>query len=158
MSVKILGIKDLYSRLGKAAAEETLVKPMHEAMNHIKTPISHYPAKHGNAPVKFVSEKQRRYFFWALNSGKITVPYKRGRTLGNSWSSARVRIRRTKNGIFGRIGTNVPYAQLVQWRQTQALRFRGIWTTTDDVVEGNLTRRLVNRAFQRAIDKALGGK
>ncbi len=158
MSVKMLGIKDLYSRLGKVEAEKALVPPMHEAMNHIKTPISHYPAKKGNAPMEFVSEKQRRWFFWALNNGKITVPYKRGRTLGNSWSSAKVRIRRRKNGVFGRIGTNIPYAPLVQYRKTQAKRFRGIWPTTDDVVEGNLTQRLVNRAFQRAIDKALGGK
>ena len=155
MSVKIRGLDQLYAILGKAAAQKTLVRPMHEALNHVETPIKHYPTKHGNAPVKFVSEKQRRYFFWALNSGEIDVPYKRGRTLGNSWTK---KVSMRGSGVIGRVGTNVPYALLVQWRKTQARRFRGIWTTTDDVVEGNLTRRLVNRAFQRAIDKALAGK
>ena len=155
MPEQIKGLDKLFATLGKAAAQKTLVRPMHEATQHVETILKHYPSKHGNAPVEFVSEKQRRYFFWALNNGKIEVPYKRGRTLGNSWTT---KVSKRGAGLIGVIGTDIPYAPLVQWHKTQARRFRGIWTTTDDVVKSATVRRRVDRVFQRAIDKALGGK
>ncbi len=158
MSVQIQGLDKLYKVLGNAAANKTLVRPMHEAMEHMKAPLVHYPPQSGNKKVPFVSDKQRRYVFWAMGKGIIDVPYQRGRTLGNSWKTAVTKIRMSSRGIAGRMGTNIPYAQLVQWRKTQSRRFRGNWTTTDDVVEGNFVRRNVDRVFQRAIDKALGGK
>lgn len=35
--------------------------------------------------VTFFSDKQRRWFFAALNSGEISIPYKRTQDLRNSW-------------------------------------------------------------------------
>jgi hypothetical protein len=37
------------------------------------------------APFEFVSLKQRRWFFWALKNGIITVPYRRTYVLQNAW-------------------------------------------------------------------------
>ena len=41
-----------------------------------------YPPEY-HAPRPFVSDKQRRYFFAALRSGEIEVPYRRGQSPGS---------------------------------------------------------------------------
>ena len=48
--------------------------------------LAKYPTQRGGFKAVFKSDRQRRFFFWALKSGAITVPYRRTGTLGRSWN------------------------------------------------------------------------
>lgn len=53
--------------------------------------ITKYPPRYqGKLPGGFKSEKQRRYFFWALREGIIQVPYQRTGTYGRAWNIERI--------------------------------------------------------------------
>lgn len=59
---------------------------------------------------KFKSERQQRYFFWALTQGKI--PYKRTGQLGRSITHV-VEVSTENNVIEIVVGTNLEYAPFV---------------------------------------------
>lgn len=48
--------------------------------------LAKYPTRSGKSQ-PFVSDKQRRYFFAALRSGEIRVPYQRTHDLGSKWQT-----------------------------------------------------------------------
>lgn len=54
----------------------------------------------------FQTDKQRRYFFWALHTGRITVPYNRTQTLRRGW-------RQEGRGTRSIIVNETPYAEYV---------------------------------------------
>ena len=87
-----------------------------------------YPRPKG-APQPFVSPQQRRGFFAALRSGKITVPYQRTQTLTRGW-----RKQRTQKGLF--VINNTPYASLVQGtKREQSAYHQSWWKSYNDVAQ-----------------------
>lgn len=59
----------------------------------LETALKTYPPQtHKKQPLKTV--RQRRYFFWALRTGKIHVPYRRTEDIKRKWQ-ARVDLRGT---------------------------------------------------------------
>ena len=65
----------------------------------------------------WVSDRQRRWFFWALKEGKIEVPYKRTGTLGRSWQQRVARETDSIVGVVGSQGQIAPYNIYVQGPQ-----------------------------------------
>lgn len=104
-----------------------------DAADHLMERMRTYPDQ-STGKINFVSEKQRRFFFWALNEGIITVPYRRTRTLAKSWSRT---VQTVPGGAVGEVGSNeniAPYNRFVQDRTQQARIHRGNWHTVQSVV------------------------
>lgn len=97
-----------------------------------------YPPQR-RAPQPFKSDRQRRYFFWALSQGIIVVPYPRSGRLANSWSAKQT------GWSHWVLENSASYAALVVGDGTQSRYHAGHWWTAKDVIEGNvgeLTRQL----------------
>ena len=128
--------------------------PMDQSVKHLKRRIEKYPPQQSR-PQPFKTDKSRRFFFWALKAGKITVPYKRGginsETLGRSWTTTI-----SANGRRGEIGTVASYAPLVQDKTRQAAYHRaGGWRTVQDVAkkEESAIVRYFEKAYERVLSK-----
>jgi hypothetical protein len=157
MNIQIRGLDKLNKKLGRLETTRTFIAPMHKATYLVKSRMADYPSAKGNGPMKFVSDKQRRYFFWAWRNGIIDVPYKRSSSptserLGQRWTEDV-----TMHGytVTGKVGNNASYAALVQSDKFQARRFRGIWQTDKQVLDRS--RRAITRFFQNTVDTALRG-
>ena len=101
-------------------------------------------------PKMLRTEKQRRYFFWALKEGLIQVPYVRTGKLGQSWTW---KVTTTASGLRGDVGTNMNYARWVQRQGSQARIHRGNWLTDYGAVQQK--RDEIGRRFRSAIRAAL---
>jgi hypothetical protein len=85
----------------------------------------------GNNPPPFYSERQRRYFFYALRAGMIQVPYPRTGAYGEMWVTS---VERMANGIKGIISNTSPIAMLLQGGPgRQARMFEGTWRAAADI-------------------------
>lgn len=133
--------------------QAALMGGMNDATDLLLQRMRTYPPK-STGKVQFVSEKQRRFFFWALSEGIITVPYRRTRNLANSWSRT---VAAMPGGVVGDVGSNsghAPYNRRVQDRTVQARIHRGNWPTVQDVTERSTGE--VNAFFAARIRVALG--
>lgn len=88
--------------------------------------LREYPPASGR-PQPFRSDKARRWFFAALRSGAISVPYRRTGELGRRWLHLR-------SGGDGLVYNSQSYAELVQGEK-QADYFRGVWQSVDEVAD-----------------------
>jgi hypothetical protein len=99
-----------------------------------------YPSQ-TNKPQPFKTERQRKYFFWALSQGIIQVPYPRTGTFANSWRSR-------QNGWADWVLENsTSYGALVAGRGQQAKYHQGNWWIAEDIVEEEtpeLTKKLTD--------------
>ena len=155
--IEVEGLNEALEKLDSITADATLRPAMQHGVADIQAKLKRYPAEYGGSPPfeGFKTDKQRRYFFYALKAGIISVPYKRGKAagLGGSWTTE---IRGSGGNMVGVVGTNMPYAKYVQNRPDQYYMHIGRWTTVQDVSEDSgLKAKIVGR-FQVAIDRALG--
>lgn len=126
------------------------------ALSFIKPyPEANRPSRSSVYGQTWKSEKQRRYFFFALRKGVIQVPYRRGlspgsQRLGRSWTAKAI------NDTSVAIGTNVTYARMVkdEGQQTKYMKAVGWTTIQQDIQRG---RRATLNAMNAAIRKALTG-
>lgn len=127
MSIDIKGLDRLYRKLGKAAAMQTLEKPMQRSVLRLQRRMQDYPPAPAHSS------------------------YIRTGTLGRRWTT---RIERSGNGLVGKVGNNTEYGPLVQSSRFQT-RFhkRTGWTTDDQVVREEQAAIVAD--FQATIDKAL---
>ena len=127
MTVRIEGLDRVIRKLDKL--EANLFKPMTKATAHIQEKMADYPPASGK-PQPFKTDRQRRYFFWALREGLITIPYRRTGTLGRKWTH-----RVERGGRRGVVGNNTAYGPLVQSGDQQAGYHRGTWQTDQEVAD-----------------------
>jgi len=99
--------------------------------------------------VTFFSDRQRRYFFWALREGIINVPYRRTGALAAGW---KVDV----SGTQATVTNAVPSAPYVQSRPRQSRMMTMIgWPTVEDYVdkyEGEIGR-IAFGIVQQAIEE-----
>jgi hypothetical protein len=79
---------------------------MDKTMVFLMSLIPPYPPPPAGAPgeaAKHWTDKQRRFFFWALKRGQIKVPYVRTGTLGQHFTTT---VTRLADSIEGEWGTN----------------------------------------------------
>lgn len=105
---EVLGLEEVVIKLDGLDDPQVFIRPMTEATAHVQRVIARYPPSPGGRPQPFKTEKQRRYFFWALRSGRITVPYRRTGTAGRRWTTEV-----SPDGRTGRVGNNVPYGRVL---------------------------------------------
>lgn len=96
----------------------------------------------------FKSDKSRRFFFAALRSGQITVPYQRTGVTGRSWM-----IEPTGDGAV--LSNNAPSAQYVHAAATQAAYHRGNWTTDVEGAEQAEQSGVAQKAAEAALDDVI---
>ena len=87
-----------------------------------------YPSQTGN-PQPFKTDRQRRWFFWALKAGIITVPYSRTGRLANSWRA----VRRGPSDWV--IENSAAYAALVVGAGRQARYHEDNWWTAESLIK-----------------------
>lgn len=117
---------------------------MNGALLYLHEQIPPYPPPPapGSFP-GFVSDKQRRWFFWALRSGRIQIPYVRGGTLGKTITT---NVDVADVEITGSIGSNRFYApwvvgkdypgEAVRGQQMwQARIHQGRWWQFDEIID-----------------------
>jgi len=147
-------------KLDPAKLDRTLRVAMDGAVRIMAHEVKKYPSPPSRADKerakKAWSDKQRRWFFWALKKGRIDVPYRRGQSpgsekLGSSWST---KVTKRGKEIWGVIQTRVSYARFVVDKDSQATIHRRRWTTVQQVVKD--TTGDVQKLFDRALRKALG--
>lgn len=91
-------VTKLFNRLDHSAVMRVLRPPMEASLLSLHDDLTDNPPK-STGKVRFKSAKQRRYFFWALKQGVITVPYHREGKLGQSWTT---KIDETGSGMYGK--------------------------------------------------------
>ena len=154
-SIEIEGLKELMQQLDPKRMDRFANTAMHGAANIVRAEVKKYPnegPRPGDWP-GFKSEKQRRYFFWALRQGKIEVPYRRGQSpgsekLGSSWTQ---RIKKIQHGWEAIIGTRVSYARYVMDKTMQAEIHKGRWNTVQDIAEQQAKN--VQQFFDAAVQR-----
>lgn len=107
-----------------------------------------YPPQR-NAPQPFKTERQRRWFFWALANGVITVPYQRTGRLANSW---RARRQGWSDWI---LENSQAYAALVVGRDKQARYHEGHWWIAEEIIEEDV-KDLTTDLSDEIVDLARG--
>ena len=158
-TITITGLKELQKKLDPKRAERVLMAGMEGAANIIRNDLKTAPrrptAAEGKAAFAAMSEKQRRWFFWALKKGKIEVPYRRGSSpgsekLGASWTQ---KVRRAMRGIEAIIGSNASYGPWVMDKANQARIHQGRWPTVQDVAKRrtNDMQKLLETVLRKAI-------
>ena len=85
-----------------------------------------------NEPQPFKSERQRRWFFWALAAGLITVPYVRTGNIANSWRA------RQEGWSHWVLEHSAAYAALVVGREKQVRYHQGNWWIAEDIIEDDV--------------------
>ena len=126
VTVKVEGADKLKKLLNHAQRMDLLEKPMGRAVKRVEREMKQYPAERSGSS------------------------YRRTHILEQGWHSDTDRIR---NGVRGKIGTNVGYAPWVQSEQFQVGIHRGRWQTDQEVVDRNLS--IIVRDFEYTIKKAL---
>lgn len=120
------------------AAFSRIQRPLEEAL------ATYPPPSHKKQPFRTV--RQRRYFFWALRTGKLQVPYRRTDKLKRGWR-ARIDLRGTEATL--NISNSVDYAEGVmgkrQWKYHQ-----GTWT------QAQVTVKKFEPFVQRALREEVG--
>lgn len=121
---------------------------------HIKAAMATYAAEkrltrasiYGKS---FVSDRQRKFFFYALKAGIIHVPYRRTKTLGNRWTVAA-----SDDGLIVEVGNLTPYGPLVQGAGTQTKYMQAVgWQTDEQVLakEGPAVVAYVKKAIGESL-------
>lgn len=143
------------SNRGRATLRSATMAGALTALSFIKPyPEANRPSRSSVYGQTWKSEKQRRYFFFALRHGLIQVPYRRGispgsQRLGRSWAAKQL----TDTSVA--IGTNVTYARMVkdEGAQTKYMKAVGWTTIQQDLARG---QRAVFDAMNTVIRRALG--
>ena len=117
IAIDVQGIDELMAKLAqlpddmKDAISDDVLKYMKDVLQAYPPPkrISRKSA-YGQT---FFTEKQRRYFFWALNKGIINVPYGRTQDYRKAWEQV-------GTGYGSILANETPYAVYLQDDQQQS--------------------------------------
>jgi len=97
----------------------------------------------------FFSDKQRRWFFWALKNGALDVPYKRTQAFSRSW-------RIIGKGTDTIVVNETDYGGYLMGPGEQSRMSKIIgWKTTEQVLDERAERidRIADAALKKALNK-----
>jgi hypothetical protein len=156
-SIEIQGLEQVISRISRLppeAIKEVLTDVSAYALTVLKQePPQKYVTRAEAYGQTFQSEKQRRWFFAALSSGKISVPYHRTGRLSAAWE-AKVSAHEVK---FTNAAPSAPFVVGYAF-QSRHEKLVG-WKKVTDILSGPLSflsskfRAVVMDAYQKAIHK-----
>ena len=141
----------------KLAREIQTLRPVKSGLragaSFLKGKIARYPMVRRRT-MNFVSDQQRRHFFWLMNTGRIEVPYRRGISEGSERHGQSWTVQERRGGLTQVIGSDTSYGPLLQSRDQQTEFHReGGWETVEDLAEEHAEE--VNRRLKVAMDRAL---
>lgn len=125
IGIDLQGIQNILSvlqRLPKAARDEFSEDTADFLIKELcKEPPSRYVTRKAAYGKTFFSDKQRRWFFWALGTGKIGVPYRRTGALSRGWqkigSGENLIIANEREGAQWVMGdTQSRHGKMVGWK------------------------------------------
>ena len=134
LHVKVEGLDALKRKLG-AAWTQPLQAGAVAIGQEIQTVVSEYPEGEVHHPVKWASDKQRRWWFWARREAKLPPFYTRGsdawsQKLGPSWTV------RPEGQTSAVVGTKATYGPWVQSHEKQTAQHKATgWITDRAAVE-----------------------
>lgn len=154
--LEIEGLDALYAKLDRLAAMRRVSGALLAGGAMIKSAMQLYPAQvaltrksvYGRS---FVSDRQRRFFFYALKKGILHSPYRRTNVLGNKWT-----VEAQDGGLTVEVGNNTPYGPYVQSARLQTKYHKAAgWQTDAAVLERQAPAvvGLVRDAIQAEIDE-----
>ena len=132
LTFTITGVADAIDALDRVSAPGVPQEIAQRIAKEVVLPkLAQYPPA-SRAKQPFVSDKSRRYFFAALRSGALVVPYRRSGALGkpDNWSQ-------TPSGDGLTLTSQMEYSDLVRSKGRQANYFRGTWPTDVDIAESS---------------------
>jgi len=155
MSIRISGLDDVISRIRRlppVLKEEVLSEVSDYALDVLREyPPQKYVSRADAYGTPFFTEKQRRFFFWALRSGAIDTPYNRTGTLADSWSA-----RQAEGQVY--FENSAPHAPYVMGFTAQSRHEAKVgWKKITALLSGPLSfrssafRAVVARAYQAAL-------
>ena len=152
-SIQIEGLDRAIRKVERVGNLDIVKAGLKEAGIHVKGKIAQYPPR-TYVPQPFKSAKQRAWFFAALKSGEIEVPYRRGQSPGSEDLGQKWTVKEKKGGLQIVVGNNVSYGPYVQGSDEQAsfMKARG-WKTTDQIAEQETSN--VNKIVAKAVERAL---
>lgn len=135
MSVlKLNGIDELLNKITRLSELRPITAGLKAGAAIIKGDMQDYPERRFGRQ-KFKTEKQRKFFFYALKNGIIEVPYKRGSSPRSVNLKQRWRVRAEK-ALTVILENDAPYAGYVHGSGTQArYHARTGWPTERQVLK-----------------------
>ena len=129
VTVDAQAVRDAFARVTDSRLPTTIAQEV--ARQVVLPKLAQYPSPSG-AKQPFVSDKSRRYFFAALRSGQIAVPYRRTGALGaiDNWTQTP-----ESDGLT--LTSTAKHSDLVRGASTQAKYFQGNWLTDDQIAQAS---------------------
>ncbi len=156
-NIRISGVEQLQAKLAKlgpAVRRECEIAVANYLLLQIIKDVPPYKkvTRRSVYGVPFASAKQRRWFFWALSTGQIDVPYRRRGKHGGI--ATQWHIQQTKNAVW--IYNDDPAATYVYddiWQNKLIGRIG--WRTISAIVQAKTAnlKAVVDRAAKKAIKK-----
>ena len=154
IGVDIEGLEELVPKLDKMP-QEVRDAAAEEAAKYIFNVVQAYPpqrrvTRKSVYGTSFKSEKQRRWFFAALRSGAINVPYRRTQAFRRAW-------RILGGGIKTLILNPSPYGPYLMEKGRQNLLLAKIgWETLDQIMHDrqDAIRRKLEAGMKKGMRKA----
>lgn len=135
------GIKEVQRLLQELAQLKPFISGMRRAALYVmgevaKYPESKYVSRASVYGTAFVSDKQRRWFFWAVTNGKLTIPYRRGQSQGSERFKSSWAIEERSKGLVQAIGSDTSYGPYLMdpEKQSKYMAARG-WLTLKQVAD-----------------------
>lgn len=157
IDVKVIGLDKLITeleRIGGGGFARMIQRATRKIGEHTKSLLMRYPGP-SHSPVKWASDKQRRWWFASRAKANLPPDYTRisdawSQRLKDSWVVAPVRL-----GVS--VGTPVTYAGYVmsQAKQTAQHKATG-WQTDADVVTEVEKSGVIEAVFSGEIEAAIG--
>ena len=143
LQAKLARLPDAVADDGVQAGNEYIVTAMQQQ------PPPNYVTRRAAYGVTFFTERQRRWFFWALNNNVINVPYKRNKRpqgIRNSW-----RVEGT--GRLGFVANDAPGVGWVMGENQSRHEAMVGWKKASAIIKER-TAKIVRR-FDAGVKKAI---
>jgi len=150
--IELLNYKEIEAKLNKLPIEvaDTCMGEVQDYMLNVMRsdqPSPNYVSRTQAYGQPFSSDKQRRWFFWALNSGAISVPYHRTQALSKGWHIV-------NRGLLGYLVNYTPGASYVVGERNQANQPRLVgWKKASQQIQERISK--INKVLEGAAKKAI---
>lgn len=155
------GLKDILDRLRRLNALKPITAALKLAAAHVMGYLQKYPNRANannfvRARGKFKTDKQRRFFFYALKKGLIEVPYRRGQSPGSRNLKQQWKIVK-ENPLRMAVENATPYGMWVQSAKDQTFFHRNTgWPTDTEAAEE--ARPVLELEIKRVVQGTLDGE
>lgn len=155
LNVELKGVKEVEEVLEEAGSLRPFKSGLKAGAFYLKGKFAVYPPVNRRSQ-PFVSDKQRRGFFYHLKQGNIEVPYRRGMSPGSEKHGQSWTVQDRQGGLQQVIGSDTSYGPLLQdqGRQTGYHKAGG-WKTVQETVKVELKNviAIINKAIDQAIKR-----